>query len=385
MDRPVVVVGGGIVGSAIAFELQDRGVETILVERDLEPQGASAFSFASVSGFDEGVRDVYLLKCLGMVRWREWSKRFGGDIGIEWGGEIRWAEDPEGADDLRAKMEMASFRGYPFRSTSTDEIERLLPGAAPGPILAASYAAEDGQADPLTAITFLRDAFADRGGAVLIGRANLLFDAPDVRVRVGEDEIEASTVVFAAGAETGALLTRFGWEIPLDPSPGLLVGTEPVERFLTGVVYVSAGGGPAIHLRQLPDGRVLIGERSQDEVAKDPTMHHARKLLHQAQRSFPVLDGVRVERFTVEWRPMPRDHMPIVGALPGLPSVYVAAAHSGVTLAPALGDLVAQEIIAGEPSARLDAFRPGRFSAHTIDAYISFEEAFQGRSEAFLG
>jgi glycine/D-amino acid oxidase-like deaminating enzyme len=77
--------------------------------------------------------------------------------------------------------------------------------------------------------------------------------------------------------------------------------------------------------------------------------------------------------------------MPIVGPLPGLGSIYVAAAHSGVTLAPAIGELVAGEIVDAETAARLEPFRLGRFSEHQADADRSIEEAFDAPSEVFLG
>jgi glycine/D-amino acid oxidase-like deaminating enzyme len=385
MTGPIVVIGSGIVGSAIAFELQSRGTTTILVERDVELQGASAFSFASLTAFDEPLRDVYLLKCLGMVSWGEWTKRYGDELGVRWDGEIRWAETHDGADKLRRQIEKAHGRGYPVRSISADEIRRRFPASAPGDILAASWVPEDGQADPVRAIDVLRGGFAELGGTILVGRASLLFDDPRVCVRVGEDRIDASSVVVAAGTETGALLERFGWEVPMDPSPGLLVLTEPTDPVVTGTVYVMPASGVPIHLRQRADGRVLIGERAQNEVAKDATMSHAQRLLAQARASFPSLGRVDIDHFTVEWRPMPRDGMPIVGSLPGLASVYIAAAHSGVTLAPALGELVAEEIIENKAATRLEPFRPARFSQHRADAYRSIEEAFETPSEVFLG
>lgn len=229
MERPVVVIGSGIVGSAIAFELQNRGATTILIERDIEPQGASAFSFASLSAFDEPLRDVYLLKSLGMVGWRAWSKRLGEDLGVRWDGEIRWAETTESATHLRELMDRAASRGYPIRSISPEDLSRRLPGSTPKGVLAASLASDDGQADPLCAIDVLRGAFAELGGTILVGRASLLFDKSSVQVRIGDEQIEASSVVVAAGVETGALLERFGWEIPMEPSPGLLALTEPTE------------------------------------------------------------------------------------------------------------------------------------------------------------
>jgi glycine/D-amino acid oxidase-like deaminating enzyme len=82
---------------------------------------------------------------------------------------------------------------------------------------------------------------------------------------------------------------------------------------------------------------------------------------------------------------MPRDKMPVVGPLPGLPDLYVATGHSGVTIAPALAQFVTQEIVDGVEHERLKPFRPGRFSAHAADAHRSVEEAFDGSSEVFIG
>lgn len=161
--------------------------------------------------------------------------------------------------------------------------------------------------------------------------------------------------------------------------------TEPVERFTKRIVYVYPKGEVPVHLRQLEDGRVLVGERAQDEVAKNPTMQHARMLLGQARKAFPILEEVEVDHFMLEWRPMPRDKMPIVGPLPGLRSLYVATGHSGVTIAPAIAQFVSKEIVEGVEQDRLKAFRPGRFSAHTADVHRSIEEAFDGAPEVFIG
>jgi L-2-hydroxyglutarate oxidase LhgO len=100
-----------------------------------------------------------------------------------------------------------------------------------------------------------------------------------ITVRVDDDRVQASTVVIAAGTETAALLQRFGWEIPMNPSPGLLSVTKPIKAFLKGTVYVYPQSDMPVHLRQMGDGRVLVGERAQDEVAKNPTLEHARALL----------------------------------------------------------------------------------------------------------
>lgn len=261
---------------------------------------------------------------------------------------------------------------------------RRQPGLRNPNVAMASLTPSDGQADPLSAIEVLRAAFVASGGTTLLGRAGLVVGDGGVGVRLVDDVIEASTVVIATGSETPLLLERMGWEIPMDPSPGLLSVTEPVEPFLKGTVYIYPESEMPVYLRQRTDGRVLIGERAQDAVATEPTLGHARALLAQARRHFPALDAADVEQFTVEWRPMPRDGKPIVGPLPGLDSVYIATGHSGITIAPALARLVTQEVVHRKVAERLQPFRPSRFSAHREDAYRSIEEAFE-TSELFIG
>ncbi|HJR46509.1 MAG TPA: FAD-dependent oxidoreductase [Actinomycetota bacterium] len=385
MDKPVVVIGGGIVGTAVAHELQLKGAPTMLVERDVEPQGASAFSFASLTSFDEPQRDVYLLKNHGMIAWRRWAKVYGDELGVRFDGELRWAESTDGGRFLTELFQRAHGRGYPVKLVKGEEVKKLEPASNFSGTFTATYAAGDGQADPVLAIHTLTSAFTEHGGMLLIGRAALHVEQRGITVRVGEDRIEASSVILATGAETTSLLERLGWDAPMDPSPGLLCVTRPLERFLNRTVYVYPKGEVPVHLRQLDDGRVLIGERAQDAVVRNPSTEHARMLLRQASKAFPILKDSDLEHFTVEWRPMPRDRMPIVGPLPGLPSLYVATGHSGVTIAPALAEFITKEILEGTEQDRLKAFRPSRFSAHTADAYRSVEEAFGEASELFIG
>ncbi|MEX2588310.1 MAG: FAD-binding oxidoreductase [Actinomycetota bacterium] len=375
MAGSVAVVGSGIIGTTTAWKLQMHGAQTTLIG---EPLGASFASFASLTAFDEPLTEVYSLKCLGMSYWRRWDREFDNKLGLSWDGEIRWAETPESAQALSNKIAQAVRRGYSVRSMSTEELSERLPNSRPGQVLEASLAPDDGQADPAKSIAQLRKAFQDAGGRIVPGLAKLQCLEQGVLVKIGDEELEVETVVVAGGASTATILKSAGTELPMDPSPGLLVTTEPAEPVLTGTVYVSPVTWPAIHLRQLPDGRVLIGERSQDYAATRPTINHARELLRQAQRSFPALGSAQIEDYTVEWRPMPRDGMPVIGRLPGVPSIYVATGHSGVTLAPAIAALVAYEIVDDLPAIQLESFRPSRFADQRTYLAREVESAFNG-------
>ncbi len=143
------------------------------------------------------------------------------------------------------------------------------------------------------------------------------------------------------------------------------------------MVYLPGGPGPQVHLRQRPDGSVLLGERSQEMVAHDLTQRHGQALLGQAARFLPVLRGARIARTLLAWRSMPTDRLPILGPLPGLDGLYLAVTHSGVTLAPVLGPLVAEEIATGEQGRLLAPFRPGRFAERATRVAHDVDELFR--------
>ena len=385
MENPVAVLGGGIVGTAIAYTLSKHGVPCVLVERDYIPQGASACSFASVSAMDEPTIELYLLKCRGMDAWRIWDKELKLGAGYRREGEIRWAESATAAADLESIVVQARGRGYPVRSISESDLKRRIPEARPGRVLAASLALEDAVVEPLGAIKAARDRFKRNGGRCIHGRAAIGVVDDGLELVVHDDRIPVSTLVVAAGAETPVMFERLGWDIPMIPSPGLLVRTTPVEPIARQIVYVAPELGPPIHLRQDDDGRVTLGERSQDWIARNPTREHAEELLQQATKFWPALSGAEVEHFMLEWRPMPADGLPIIGRAPGFPGLYVATMHSGVTLAPAVGELVAKELIQNIRVSALAPFGLERFDVRELEVVRDVDLIFESNPEVFLG
>jgi glycine/D-amino acid oxidase-like deaminating enzyme len=157
----------------------------------------------------------------------------------------------------------------------------------------------------------------------------------------------------------------------------MLVQTRPLPPLTDRVVYLPGGPGPAVHLRQRADGSVLIGERTQETPATNPGLGHARALAAQAARFFPALAGVPVDRWWLAYRAMPADRLPIVGPLPWLGSLYLAVTHSGVTVAPALGRLVAGEVAEQMADGLLAPFRPARFAERTTRVLLEVESVFR--------
>jgi glycine/D-amino acid oxidase-like deaminating enzyme len=377
---PVVVVGAGIVGCSIALHLADRGVRPVVVDPDRPTAGASASSFASLSAFGKDPAAWYELAAAGMASWSRWAERLGGQVGLRRDGEVRWTGDPREGDDLTGRVAHARARGYPIRLVDEAELRRLVPAAAPSRVAAASFAPHDGQVEPPLVLRACREALRQAGARLLLGQsAKVRVDDDGVRVEVGEELLRPSTTVLAAGAEAVQVAAAVGLDIPTVASPGMLVETHPLPPLTDKVVYLPGDPGPPVHLRQRQDGSVLVGERSQETVAADPSEEHARELLAQAARFFPALRGVPARRRILAWRAMPADRLPILGPVPWLDELYVAVTHSGVTVAPALGRLVAREIVDGEPDGLLAPFRPGRFAERASRVLLEVESVFRER------
>jgi glycine/D-amino acid oxidase-like deaminating enzyme len=174
------------------------------------------------------------------------------------------------------------------------------------------------------------------------------------------ERLPVDAVVNAAGPEAewvAALLERM---LPLAPSKGLLVRLA-VEGSPIGRIVHS----PHVNLRPDGQGHMIVHHGSIDEKLESDAETRdslCRELLARARRVVPALEGAKVEDVRVGVRPIPEDGRPCVGAVPALPGYYEAVTHSGVTLGPLLGRLLAREILTGEVDALISPFRPDRFA-----------------------
>jgi glycine/D-amino acid oxidase-like deaminating enzyme len=376
-DRDVVVVGAGILGCSIGVHLADRGVRPVLVDPLRPGQGTSTGSFASISAFGKDPAAWFQLACAGMSGWPRFAGRIGGDVGLRRAGEVRFASDPEEGRRLARQVADARGRGYPVRLIAAEELARLLPGAQLGEVAAACFAPNDGQVEPALVLAACRRVLAEAGVRFVTGRARAQLDDDAMRIEVGDEILHPRTAVLAAGAESVQVAAAVGLEVPTVASPGMLAQTRPLPRLTDRVVYLPGGPGPAVHLRQRADGSVLAGERTQDTPVTNPGLDHARALVAQAARFLPALGGALVDKWWLAWRAMPSDRLPIVGPLPWLEGLYLAVCHSGVTVAPALGRLVADEVATQSADGLLAPFQPGRFAERATRVLLEVESVFR--------
>ena len=367
----VVVVGAGIIGASIAFHLSRRGAEVVIMDRLLPGAGASGHSFAWMNSFGKEPADYHALNRRSMDMWDRFARRLDADIGIHWGGEMRWVTTSDQACELRRQVRKLQARGYASRLIDEEEMSRLEPGISLGNV-AAALSDNDGHVDPLKVIQACLTQAEARGATVHTNTeaTGVLMDGHGGDrargVRSAQGEVACDVVVLAAGVRTTELAATAGVPVPQEESPGVVVRTGPMPTVLhtVSVLHVPSVDRERveIHLRQNADGSLLIGEGTQESLARDASQEHADEILARATHYLPALAGARAIPEPVGFRPMLLDGLPVLGFARSVPNVYVALMHSSVTRAPLVGELAAMEIVDGARTELFEPYRPERFS-----------------------
>ncbi|MEQ8247780.1 MAG: FAD-binding oxidoreductase [Alphaproteobacteria bacterium] len=375
----VVVVGGGILGVSVAYAVSRLGQRVVLLEERTLASGTTGASFAWLNATAKADDQAYhRLNRRGIGRHLDLAAMWGEEtVGLAGTGSIHWSHPgaPDGGPvAVMARAEYLENWGYPIVALDRSTLQALEPYIDFPTGSQGFLAPLDRWIDAPRLVRRLADETREEGGDVREGSAvtGFIFDGESVvGVEVGAARVVAPIVVLTAGTGLPALAARarrsLAQPLPVRLSPGLLVDTPPLERaWLRHVVYFPDGAG--FHARPTFDGGVCVGADDIDEQhggANGTTMlSGTTALLHRASEylpGFPALEFASRAHARIGVRPMPEDGLPIVGALAATPGVYVVATHSGITLGPHLGDLVARELVLGERQADLEPYRPQRF------------------------
>ena len=368
--KRIVVIGAGIVGASIAYHLSRRkDVAVTVLERDEPCAGASGHSFAWLNSFGKDPVSYHHFNRRSMDIWDRFARRLGMDLDLHWGGELRWESTPERADALHQRIKQLQVWGYPSRIISRDEIRELEPGLSPGPVTTASFSEIDGRVDPLKVIEACLQRAREVGAVVHTHTpvTELYLDRQGriEAVNTPSGKISCDVVVLANGTATTELAATADVHIPQQNSPGVVIRTDPQPPILHNVSVLHLPpidkDRHEIHLRQSADRTFAIGQGSQESVDRDDSQAHADALLSRAIHYLPALAGARAIPKPVGYRPMPIDGLPVLGFCQATPNLYIALMHSGVTLAPLVGELATLEIVDGACVEMLAPYRPERF------------------------
>ncbi len=364
LNGRIVVAGAGIIGASIAYHLAKRGANVTILDA-LEPgSGASGKSLGWINAtFSKRPRAYFDLNVLGIARWRHLEIELEGALKVQWGGSVAWFPPGPEAEELRRNVRSHQDWGYAVHSVDEAEFRELLPNVSPGEFAVAYHSKDEGSVDPLEALAVMLKSARQFGAEVRPGCEVAGFRLAGGRVQsivTRKGSLEADAFVLACGVGSPRLAEIAGMHVPLKDSPGVLVHTTSVPRLIDRVVLA-----PGTHFKQGLDDRIVAGGPIVAGVGTaitEANIEQAGEIMQLVQRFLPTLKGVDVERVTLGQRVMPADEYPIIGFADGCPNLYVAATHSGVTLAPLIGQLAAAEILDGVRASPLELYRPSRFS-----------------------
>ncbi|MCY1143025.1 FAD-binding oxidoreductase [Actinoplanes sp. Pm04-4] len=311
MNIRAAVVGAGIVGAAIAYEIARAGGDVVLVDKAEPGSGVTADSFAWIGEPRDGDKEDAStpLRRGALTDWRRWEREVPG-VRVQWRGALLCGED----GDADASELEPNLRQPPVRSV---------------------FLKTHGAVDPVAVTQALIRAAQSHGARLQT------HTVVDPLTAWGD----ADVVVIAAGVGAPALLRPLGFELPVTSSPAHLVRFAAPPG-LVRTIFVT----PDLEVREAADGELLV-------AAAGDTPDPGPEMLRRLTTAFDA-PGVRLLGVRTGERPMPADGMPHIGPVPGVEGVYVAVMHSGVTLAAKAARLIAEEIVGGVEATDLAGLRP---------------------------
>ena len=379
----VAIIGGGIIGITSAFFLSRLGLRVIVLEQGSLATQTTANSFAWINASSKAAQGHYhQLNARGLAGYNQLSQEFGEEaLGLNPCGQlyvVRTKDDTR-YHDLRLRWQLLREKNYPTAWVEAKELPNLEPSINFNQEYEALYNFGELCLDAPRFSRFLAEQIKKEGGISLENTEVLKLDVSSsghIRgLKTKTETLAAGKILLAAGPSSADMLAQltgfagFANRFPLNNSPGLLLTTPDLfPRKLSRRV---------IYWEQTPDLRILphfsggwrMGADDTDGViAKDDTIQNRRAaaetLLGRARErimGFPETLSIDDCRIGIGIRLMPEDGVSIADVLPGAENFFVVVTHSGVTLSPILGKLIAEFMETGIRPKELLPYSLARF------------------------
>lgn len=355
----LIVIGGGLVGGAIAWGAQAKGASVVLLdEGDIAFRAARGnFGLVWVQGKGGGMAPYAHWTRHSAAMWPDLAASLKATTSVDTalrqpGGLAFCLSDDEYEQREVLLRRMHNESGdIGTRMLSREETHAMVPGLGDA-VVGASFCPLDGHASPLHLLRALHQGLDYRPNR----KVHRIDAAPhSFSVHCGNETYHAPRVVIAAGLGSRDLAPLVGLDMPVSPLQGQIIVTERVRRLLDYPTHL---------LRQTGEGTVMLGD-SQEDVGFDITTKVAvlQKIAERATRIFPALKDASIIRMWAALRVMSPDGFPIYEQSERYPGAFAATCHSGVTLAGAHALTLAPAILAGVLPDTLWAFASTRFHA----------------------
>ena len=364
----VAVIGGGMIGPAVAIGLLQRGLDVCILDEGDDVLRVARGNFGLVWFQGKG---------FGMPDYVNWTRRsaslytdFAAELLDATGVDVAHA-NPGGLELCLGDEEMAHrqhFLGQIYQQGGGDpyeieyldrkQVEDMLPGVPLGKeVVGASYSPLDGHVNPLFLLRAMHTRFQQLGGTYKPRHrvSSVSDDAGGYVVHTEQGDVRAAKVVIAAGHGLKDLGPPLGLDIPIRPQRGHILVTERTQPLLPM---------PMSAFRQTHEGSIMLGV-SAEEAGYDDTVNaqSVHAIAARAARTIPALRSLNIVRSWAALRVLTPDKCPVYQESQSHPGVYGIASHSGVTLAAVNSRVVSGWIAGDAPPDEFKSFGVERFHA----------------------
>ncbi|TML49658.1 MAG: FAD-binding oxidoreductase [Actinobacteria bacterium] len=362
----VVVVGGGITGTSIAFHLAEAGVEVCLLERSELASGSTSRAAGGIRAQFSDPLNI-LLGLRSLEAFARFGERPGAEIDLDQVGYLFLLDRPEDVPVFERSVALQNELGLPSRVMTVEDAGQLSPLAGLEGVLAATFCPLDGTANPEAVVQGYAGGARRHGATVVTGCTvtGVELDDDEIRsLRTEQGPIETGTLVCAAGVWSPELARMAGFDLPVEPvfrEVGFTGPADLPERFpltvdfSTGLYFHREGPG------------LLFGMADPDQPpgfdAPAPEPGWLEKVVEVAERRLPRLLDMGVAGGWRGYYDMSPDHNALVGEAPGIARFLYATGFSGhgFLQGPAIGEIVRDLVLEREPFVDVSPLTVERF------------------------
>jgi len=348
----VVVIGGGVNGCSIAYNLAKRGCSNVIVlEKNYLASGSTGRCGAGVRaqwGTEMNLRMA--IAAVHMFENMNEELAYDDDIEFNQGGYLLVAYTDEGWAQFQKNVELQRRFGLKVDVCTPEDAKEIVPHLNTEGLLGATFCPTDGHCNPFK----VTDAYAKaarRLGAEILTHTTVTGIKVEgdrvVGVETDHGFIATPTVVNAAGGYSQDIARMAGVQIPNYSERHQILITEPVEHIQDPMVMSFHHN---LYCQQTPHGSFIMGLGDPNEKPgynTDSTWQFLQEMAEKAVWMLPPLRNLRIVRQWAGLYNMTPDRTPILGAVPGLTGFHLAVGFSGhgFMLAPMTGVLLAEEIL----------------------------------------
>ncbi|MCF2872830.1 FAD-binding oxidoreductase [Octadecabacter sp. G9-8] len=349
----VIVVGSGVIGAAIAFQLSKAGADVTVVDAGTPAASDTSFGWINASFYADTAH--HHLRVASIAAYDRLTNAVAG-LPISKCGALWWEAQGTELQQMQRSLEMLA---YPVEHLTRAQVKDFDP---------------DIKGLPDDVLHFTSESCAD-----VAGLAHVLLQASGARfvrgvavrcvtthggvvtgVETTMGPITADRVVIAAGNGAPDILSSVGVALPMLIRPGALVTTKPSRARITSIMVTPHG-----EVRQLSDGRFLASAVANHQADDASTVTEAAGDIGERVMGWlnPIIAGDDLEwdQVALAYRPVPKDGLPVIGAV-GPDGLHVAVMHSGATLAAITGEAIAAQIMGqGDLADLIAPYSPQRF------------------------